>query len=87
MERLIISSYLECNYETCNKNKGETLADKLASFAPVIICAIYNIRHIKCKRPHVDAIYWCFSKTIATNVDRGFIETIVEELESVSKHI
>ena len=85
MERLNISSDLESNNKTRNKNKEKPLLDELALFTPVIISAIDNIRNIKYKRPDIDAIYRYFSKTVAFNVDRDFIETAVVEL--VNKNI
>ena len=56
------------------------MPDELASFRPIIVSAIDNIRNIKGKRPDIDAIYRYVSKYVATNVDRDFIETIVVEL-------
>ena len=56
----------------------------LASFTHIIISTIDNIRNIKCKHPDIDAIYRYVSKTVATNVDRDFIETIVVELVNKS---
>ena len=80
MEGLIISSYLEGNDKTRNKNKEKPLPDQLASFTSIIVSAIDNIRNIKCKRPDIDAIYRYVSKNVVTNVDRHFIETIIVEL-------
>ena len=56
----------------------------LASFTHIIISTIDNIRNIKCKHPDIDAIYRYVSKTVATNLDRDFIETIVVELVNKS---
>ena len=80
MEGLIISSDLEGNDKTRNKNKEKPLPDELALFTSIIVSAIDNIRNIKCKRPDIDAIYRYVSKNVATNVDRDFIETITVEL-------
>ena len=85
MEGLIISSDLEGNDKTCNKNKEKPLSDELASFTPIVISATDNIRNIKCKRLDTDAVYRYLSKTMATNVDRDFTEAIVVEL--VNKNI
>ena len=49
MEGLIISSDLEVNDKTRNKNKEKPLPDELASIIQMIISAIDNIRNIKCK--------------------------------------
>ena len=49
MEGLIISSDLEVNDKTSNKNKEKPLPDELASIIQMIISAIDNIRNIKCK--------------------------------------
>ena len=73
MEGLIISSDLEGNGKTCNKNKEKPLSDKLSSFTPIIVSAIDNIRNIKCKRPDIDVVYWYVSKNVANNIDRDFI--------------
>ena len=80
MEGLIILFDLEENDKTRNKNKEKPLLNKLASFPPIIASAIDNIRNIKCKRPDIDAIYRYVSKTVVTNADRDFIETITVEL-------
>ena len=80
MEILMISSDLEGNDKTHNKNKEKPLPDELASFTSIIVSAIDNITNIKCKRPDIDAIYRYVSKNVATNVDRDFIETIIVEL-------
>ena len=80
MEGLIITSDLEGNDKTRNKNKEKPLPDELASFTSIIVSAIDNIRDIKCKRPDIDAIYRYVSKNVATNVDRDFIETNIVEL-------
>ena len=85
MESVTISSDLEGNYKTRNKNKEKPLPDELASFTSIIVSAIDNIRNIKCKRPDIDAIYRYISKNVATNVERNFIETIIVEL--VKKYI
>ena len=45
-----------------------------------IFSATDNIRNIKCRHPDIDAIYWYVSKTVASNVDRDFTETITVEL-------
>ena len=47
MEGLIISSDLEGNDKTRNKNKEKPQPDELASFKPIIVSAIDNIRNIK----------------------------------------
>ena len=78
MEGLITSSDLEGNIKTSDKNKQKSLPGELALFTPIIISVIGNIRNIKCKCPDFDAIYRYISKIVATNVDRDFIETIVE---------
>ena len=70
--------------KTRNKNKEKPLSDELPSLLQ-FISAIDNIRNIKYKRPDIDATYRYVSKTVATNVDRHFIETIVVEL--VDKNI
>ena len=80
MEGLIGSSDPEGNDKIRNKNKEKILPDELASFTPIIVSAIDNIRNIKCKRPDIDAIYRNISETVAANVDRDFIEIIVVEL-------
>ena len=60
------------------------MPDELASFTPTIISAIDNIRNIKCS-PDIDAIYLYVSETVATYVDRDFIETVA--VEPVNKNI
>ena len=57
MKGLIISSNLEGNHKTCNKNKEKPLPEELPSFTPITVSAIDSIRNIKCKRPDIDAIY------------------------------
>ena len=83
-ERLIISSDLEGNDKTRNENEEKPLPDELASFTPTVNSAIDNIRNIKCS-PDIDAIYLYVSETVATKVDRDFIETVV--VEPVNKNI
>ena len=75
-EGLVISSDQEGNDKTRNKNKEEPLPDGLASLTPVIVSAIDSIRNI------LDIYATCryVSKTVATNVDRDFIETVVVAL-------
>ena len=57
MESLIISSDLEGNDKTRNKNEEKPLPDELASFTSIIVSAIDDIRNIKSKCPDIDAIY------------------------------
>ena len=73
MKGLIISPDLEGN------NK-KYLPGDFASFTPIFISAIDNIRNIKFKCPDIDSIYRYASKTVVTNVDRDFIESIAVEL-------
>ena len=51
MEGLVISSDLEDNDKTRNKNKENPFPDEFTSFTPIVVSAIDNIRNIKRKRP------------------------------------
>ena len=42
--------------------------------------AIDNMRNIECKLPDINRIYRYVLKTVATNVNRDFVETTVTEL-------
>ena len=59
MEDLIISSGMEDNNKTWNKNKEKPLPGKLASFTPIIVSVFDNTWNIKCKHPNIDAILGC----------------------------
>ena len=86
LEGLIISSDQEGNDKNHNKNNEKTFPDRLASFTPIIVSAIDNIRNIKCKHRYIKEIYRYVSRTVATtNEVRDFIETIV--VEFVDKNI
>ena len=70
----------EGNDKTRNKNKEKLLLDELASFTSIIVSADDDIRNIK----HA-LILIQYTKNVAINVDRDFIETIVVDL--VNKNI
>ena len=57
------------------------MPDGLASFTPIIVSAIDNIKNIKFKHRDIKEIYRYVSRTVATtNEGRDFIKTIVVEV-------
>ena len=74
LEELIIFSNKKGNDKTHNKANEKTFPDRIASFTPVIVSAINNMRNIKCKHCDIKEIYLYVSRTMATtNEGRDFI--------------
>ena len=55
--------------------------DTIDIFKPLIISAIETIRG-QSKRPDIDTIYRHISKSEATNIDRDFITSVLNDLEN-----
>ena len=64
-----------------NKDSENLSNDTIDIFKPLIILAIETIRG-KSKHPDTDAIYRHISKSEATNIDRDFIASVLNDLEN-----
>ena len=84
LEGLFISSDQEGNDKTHNENNEKTFPELLASFTPIIVSSIDNIRNIKCKHCDIREIYWYVA---TTNEGTDFMETIVVEVVNKKNNI
>ena len=64
-----------------NKDSEDLSNNTIDVFRPIITTAIETIRG-KSKRPEIDHIYRHISKSEATNVDRDFIASVLNDLEN-----
>ena len=81
LEKLSILSDKSSSNDVLNKESENLSNDTIDIFKPLIISAIETIRG-KSKRPECDAIYCHISKSEATNVDRDFIASVLNDLEN-----
>ena len=81
LEKLSILSDKSSSNDVPNKESENLSNDTIDIFKPLIISAIETIRG-KSKRPDIDAIYRHISKSEATNVDRDFIASVLNDLEN-----
>ena len=81
LEKLSILSDKSSSNDVTNKDFENLSNTNIDIFKPIITSAIETIRG-KSKRPVIDAIYRHISKSEATNVDRDFIATVLNDLEN-----
>ena len=81
LEKLSILSDKRSSNDVPNKDSENLSNDTIDIFKPLIVSAIETIRG-KSKRPDIDAIYRHISKSEATNVDRDFIASVLNDLEN-----
>ena len=79
-EKLSILSDKSSSNDVPNKDSENLSNDTIDIFKPLIISAIETIRD-KSKRPDIDAIYRHISNSEATNIDRDFIASVLNDLE------
>ena len=80
LEKLILSDKSNSN-DVPNKNSENLSNDIIDIFKPLIIQAIETIRS-ESKLQDIDAIYRHISKSEATNIDRDFIPSVLNDLEN-----
>ena len=80
LEKLILSDKSNSN-DVPNKNSKNLSNDIIDIFKPLIIQAIETIRS-ESKLQDIDAIYRHISKSEATNIDRDFIPSVLNDLEN-----
>ena len=81
LEKLSILSDKSSSDDVSNKNSEHLSNNTTDIFKPIITSAIETIRG-KSKRPDIDAMYRHISKSEATNLDRDFIASILNDLEN-----
>ena len=81
LEKLSILWDKSSSDDVLNKESENLSNDAIDIFKPLIISAIETIRG-KSKRRDFDAIYRHISKSEATNVDRDFIASVLNDLEN-----
>ena len=81
LEKLSILSDKSSSNDVPNKESEKLSNETIDIFKSLIISAIETIRD-KSKRPDIDAIYRHISKSEATNVDRDFIASVLNDLEN-----
>ena len=81
LEKLSILSDKSSSNDVPNKDSENLSNDTIDIFQPLIVSAIETIRG-KSKRPDIDAIYRHISKSEATNIDRDFIASVLNDLEN-----
>ena len=81
LEKLSILLDKSSSNDVPNKDSENLSSDTIDIFKPLIILAIETIRG-KSKHPDIDAIYRHISKLEATNIDRDFIASALNDLEN-----
>ena len=81
LEKLSVLSDKSSSNDVPNKNSENLSNDTTDIFKPIVTSAIETIRG-KGKRPDIDAIYRYISNSEATNVDRDFIASVLNNLEN-----
>ena len=81
LEKLSILSDKSSSNDVPNKDFENLSKNTIGIFKPIITSAIETIRG-RSKRSDIDTIYRHISKSEATNVDRGFIASVLNDLEN-----
>ena len=79
LDKLSILSNKSSSNGVPNKDSEILSSNTIDIFKPIITSAIETIRG-KSKRPDIDEIYRHISKSEATNVDRDFIASVLNDL-------